>query len=78
MELEQEFEYYAAKSKIDLVEAKIIDYYRTIEQDEVNLSGAFYESPEQRARKDIINLIKFNIPKFERLYKLAYAELPMN
>lgn len=73
--LEQEFLYYAALSKVRVVKRKIVDYYKTLEQTQVNLSGAFYESPEQKADYAIRQLVLNDLPKFEHLYKIAYAEL---
>lgn len=73
--LEQEFLYYAAKSKVSIVKRLLVDYYRTLEQTQVNLSGAFYETPEQKADYAIRQLVLNDLPKFEHLYNTAYAEL---
>lgn len=72
--LEHEFEYYKALSKIRVVKSKLIDYYKTIEPDTVNLSGAYYESPEKKADYAIRSLILNDIQKFEHLYKIAYND----
>lgn len=75
MRLEQEFSFYAALSKVKVVKNKMVDYFKTLEMTETNLSGAFYESPEQKADNAISALILNDLPKFEHLYELAYSEL---
>lgn len=75
MELEQEFAYYVALSKVRVVKNKMVDYFRTLEQTEVNLSGAFYENPEKKADFAVRALILNDLPKFEYLYNVAYNEL---
>lgn len=72
--LEGEFAHYMALSKVRVVKHKIVNYYRTLEQTQVNLSGAYYESPEQKADYAIRQLVLNDLPKFEHLYKTAYAE----
>lgn len=59
MKLETEFEIF----KYLYMFNKMVDYYRTIEQFEINLSGAFYESPETRAKK-ALSLRGYNAPSF--------------
>lgn len=75
MNLEQEFEYFKALSKVRVVKNKMVDYFRTLELTGVNLSGAFYESPEQKADNAIRALIVNDLPKFEHLYNVAYNKL---
>lgn len=73
--LEREFTRYAFKHKYRILKNKLVDYYTTVEQDEVNLSGAYYKSPEQRARQAILETIKTDVNKFHQMYEKAYEEL---
>lgn len=68
--LENEFEFYKALNKIKVVKRKIVDYYETLEQTEINLSGAYYESPEKKADYAIRQMILNDLPKFEHLYQV--------
>lgn len=72
MELEQEFEYYKAMHKVRTVKRQFVDYFRTLEQTQVNLSGAFGQSPEEKADYAVRDLILHDIEKFERLYQKAF------
>lgn len=74
--LENEFEFYKALSKVRVVKRKMVDYYRALEQTQVNLSGAYYESPEKKADYAIRQLVLNDLPKFEHLYNIAYMDIP--
>lgn len=73
--LEREFTRYKFKHEYRILKNKLVDYYMTMEPDEVNLSGVYYRTPEQRAESDILNIIKTDINKFHSLYEKAYMEL---
>lgn len=73
--LETEFERAKFNHEYRIVKNKMVDYYRTIEPDEVNLSGVYYKSPEQRAFEDILNILRTDVNKFHSLYEKAYNEL---
>lgn len=71
--LEEEFIYYAIPMnlhKCNKMLPKMIDYYRTIEQNEVRLSG-IYDDTEAKAKRAIVNVLFTDINKFESLYQKA-------
>lgn len=72
MELEQEFTYYMAIHKVKTVKRQLVDYFRTLEQTQVNLSGAFGQSAEEKADYAIRDMLLHDIAKFERLYQKAF------
>lgn len=69
--LEQEFMFYAFKHKYNVLLRKIIEYYETVEQSEINLSGIYYKSPKQRAKEIIRELVLKDPRKFNSLYEKA-------
>lgn len=73
--LQQEFLYYAAKAKYDVLLARMIAYFEAVEQDEVNLSGIYYKSPKQRAEQAIRELVLNDPRKFNSLYEKARLEV---
>ena len=74
--LEDEFEQFKAVHKLSILKAKIIDYYKTLEQGAVNLPGFMRDdTPEKKADKDVKNLILTDINKFNSLYEKAWCEL---
>ena len=75
--LEEEFIYYAIQMnlpKCNKMLPKMIDYYKTIEQSEINLSG-IYDNTESWAKREFVNVLFSDINKFESLYEKAYSEL---
>lgn len=73
--LEREFTYYKFKHQYRVLLDKVTDYYKTLEQSEINLSGIYHKTPEQRAKDDILHIIKTDVNKFHGLYEKAYMEL---
>lgn len=74
--LEDECLYFIFRHKYRTLLKRMIAYFETIDQNEVNLSGAYYKTPEQRARQAINDLIiTNNIDKFNSLYEKAYLDL---
>lgn len=71
--LEEEFIYYAIQMnlhKCNRMLPKMIDYFRTIEQSEINLSG-IYDDTESKAKREIVKVLFSDINKFESLYEKA-------
>ena len=76
MKLEEEFEQYKAVHKLSILKAKILNYFITIEQNEVNLPDFMRDdTPEQKTDKILKNLIMTDINKFNSLYEKAWSEL---
>ena len=71
--LEDEFFYYAIQMnlpKCNKMLPKMIDYYKTVEQSEINLSG-IYDDTESKAKREIVKVLFSDINKFESLYEKA-------
>lgn len=76
MNLEQEFEQFKALHKYAILKAKIMDYYRTIRQNEVNIPEFMDDfAPERLADIELRKLVLSDMGKFNRLYEIAYEEL---
>jgi hypothetical protein len=76
MKLEEEFSQFVAIHKLAILKAKIIDYYRTLEQTGINIPDFMRDdTPEKKADKDIKNLLLTDINKFNSLYEKAWGEL---
>lgn len=76
MNLEQEFEQFKALHKYAILKAKIMDYYRTIRQGEVNIPEFMDEfAPERLADIELRRLVLNDMDKFNSLYETAYKEL---
>lgn len=78
MTLEAEFEQYKALHKYVILKAKIMQYYKDLEADSINIPCFMRDdSPSKRADKDIRNLILLpdGGKKFNELYEKAYYEL---
>lgn len=73
--LEREFTYYKFKHEYRILKNKMVEYFKAVEPEEVNLSGIYYQSPEQKAKDAIMDLIKTDVNKFHSLYEKAYSEL---
>lgn len=76
--LEQEFRQYAHSHKVVMLKAKILDYYQTLEQGQVNLPSFMRDdTPEIKTEKEIHRLLNLgdNLEQFNKLYELAYQEL---
>lgn len=77
--LEHEFEEYKAIHKYSVLKAKLIDYYRTLEQDKILVPDfqRQHETPEALADKDIRMLIlrPNGLQLFNHYYELAYKDL---
>ena len=76
MNLEREFEEFKALHKYAILKAKMMDYYNTIQQGEVNLPDFMRDdTPEKLADKELRNLVVTDINKFNSLYEKAYEEI---
>ena len=76
MNLEREFEEFKALHKYAILKAKMMDYYNTIQQGEVNLPDFMRDdTPEKLADKELRNLVVNDINKFNSLYEKAYEEI---
>lgn len=74
--LEREFEEMKALHKYSIMKAMIVNYYKTIQQNEVNLPNFMRDdTPEKLAERDLKNLVLNDINKFNSLYEKAYEEL---
>lgn len=74
--LEAEFEEIKALHKYAILKARIINYYETSQQGEVNMPDFMRDdTPEKLADRDLKNLVLNDINKFNRLYELAYKEI---
>ena len=75
-ELADEFEQYKAQHKYSVLMAKMIDYYATIMENELQIPDFMDDdTPEKRAEKDIRNLYNRDKNEFNRLYEVAWAEI---
>ena len=76
MSLEQEFEEYKALHKYAILKTKIMDYYRTIRQGEVNIPDFMDDfAPARMADIQLRKLVLSDMDKFNSLYEQAYTEL---
>lgn len=77
--LEQEFEEYKALHKYAILKAKITQYYRDLESEQINIPDfqRIGQRPEDLADRDLKALIlrNDNLQEFNRLYELAYNDL---
>ena len=76
--LEEEFEQYKAVHKYSVLKAKIMDYYATLEQGQVNLPDFLRDdTPEKLANRDLKELMSLNDGgvKFNSLYENAWNEI---
>lgn len=70
--LEEEFAYYAIEKnlyKCNKMLPKMIDYFESVEQNEINLSGIYQDSIESRAKREIIKVLFSDINRFDNLYE---------
>lgn len=76
MKLEEEFSQFVAVHKLSILRAKILNYFITLEQKEVNLPDFMRDdTPEQKTDRILKNLIMTDINKFNSLYEKAWSEL---
>ena len=76
--LEEEFEQYKAVHKYSVLKAKIMDYYTTLDQGQINLPDFLRDdTPEKLADRDLKELmsLKDGGVKFNRLYENAWNEI---
>ena len=74
--LEAEFEEIKALHKYGIVKARIMNYYETLQQGEVNMPDFMRDdTPEKLADRDLKNLVLNDINKFNDLYEQAYIEI---
>lgn len=74
--LEKEFEEIKAVHKFAVVKGMLIDYYKTIQQGQVNLPDFMRnDTPEKLAQRDIRNLVLLNdgLEKFNNTYEKAWC-----
>lgn len=70
--LEEEFIYYAIEKnlyKCNKMLPKMIDYFESVEQNEINLSGIYQDNIESRAKREIVSVLFSDINKFDDLYE---------
>lgn len=79
MSLEQEFEQYKAIHKFAILKARLIQYYKDLEDGTVQIPDFMRvgQRPEDLADRDIRNLISRsnNLNEFNILYEQAYKDL---
>lgn len=75
MILEKEFEQYKALHKYCILKARIMQYYKDLEEGQINLPDFMRETPEQKADKDLTKLIMFSPNKFNELYEQAWNDI---
>jgi hypothetical protein len=74
--LENEFEQFKALHKYAILKAKMMNYYETVQQGQINLPDFMRDdTPEKLADKDLKDLVLNDINKFNSLYEKAYTEL---
>ena len=47
----------------------MIDYFESVEQNEINLSGIYQDSIEARAKREIVKVLFLDINRFDSLYE---------
>ena len=74
--LEREFEEFKSLHKYAILKARIMNYYETLQQGEVNMPDFMRDdTPEKLADRDLKNLVLNDINKFNDLYEQAYTEI---
>lgn len=76
--LEREFEEYKALHKYAVLKAKVMDYYNTLEQSQVNLPNFMRDdNAEKLADRELRRLVLLddNLATFNRLYERAWEEI---
>ena len=73
--LEKEFEEYKALHKYSVLKAKIMQYYKDLEEGQVNLPDFMRETPEEKADKELSILVSYYPEKFNRLYERVWEEI---
>ena len=74
--LEKQFEEFKALHKYAILKAKIMNYYETMQQGQINLPDFMRDdTPEKLADKELRKLVINDINRFNELYEKAYAEL---
>lgn len=74
--LEDECMQRIALHKYAILKARIINYYETLQQGEVNMPDFMRDdTPEKLADRDLKNLVLNDINKFNKLYEQAYTDI---
>ena len=74
LSLEKEFEIYKMIHKTSILEAKMINHFRDLQETGVQIPFFMQDSPEKRATNEVQNLLCRNPLAFESLYQGAWQE----
>ena len=74
LSLETEFEIYKNIHKATILQAKMINHFRDLEETGIQIPFFMTKSPEQRAEEEVQNLLDKNPMAFESLYQGAWQE----
>lgn len=72
--LENEFKIYRDMHKISILQAKLIAYYRTIQESGIMIPFFMLESPEKRAEIEVQELFDKDKETFDSLYEKAWEQ----
>lgn len=72
--LEDEFKIYRDMHKISILQAKLIAYYRTIQESGIKIPFFMLESPEKRAEIEVQELFDKDKETFDSLYEKAWEQ----
>lgn len=74
LSLEFEFEIYKDIHRMAILQAKLITYYRTVQESGITIPFFMLESPEKRAEREVQDLFDKDKETFNALYEKAWAQ----
>ena len=74
LSLEFEFNIYKMLHKITILQAKMTNHFRDLQETGIQIPFFMQKSPEKRAEEEVQNLLERNKEAFESLYLSAWNE----
>lgn len=74
LSLEAEFKIYKNTHKVAILQAKMTNHFRDLQETGIQIPFFMQESPEIRAEREVQNLLCRNPLAFESLYQGAWQE----
>lgn len=74
LSLEKEFEIYKMIHKATILQAKMTNHFRDLQETGVQIPFFMQDSPEKKAENEVQNLLCRNPLAFESLYQSAWQE----
>jgi hypothetical protein len=72
--LDAEFKIYKDIHRMTILQAKLITYYRTVQESGIKIPFFMLESPEKRAEREVQELFDKDKETFNALYEKAWAQ----